>query len=163
MPEPVWVQLARAEIGDQEIRDSTKIIGWAKSLGGWIASYYNNASKIPWCGLFVDEILTKAACHTIGDKSLGALNWASWGQPLTAGCPGAVLVFKRPGGGHVGFYVGEDATSYFVLGGNQADSVCIERISKDRCVALRWPTESNPIGGPLMMASNGIPVSTNEA
>jgi hypothetical protein len=82
---------------------------------------------------------------------------------LGAGCPGAVLVFKRPGGGHVGFYVGEDATSYFVLGSNQADSVCIERISKDRCVALRWPTESNPIGGPLMMASNGIPVSTNEA
>jgi hypothetical protein len=42
----------------------------------------------------------------------------------------AVLVFERPGGGHVGYYFGEDATAYHVLGGNQGDAVTIARIAR---------------------------------
>jgi len=45
---------------------------------------------------------------------------------------GDILVFSRKGGGHVGFYVAEDATAYHVLGGNQSDSVSITRIAKSR-------------------------------
>jgi uncharacterized protein (TIGR02594 family) len=155
--------IARAEIGDQEIRDNAKIVGWAKSLGGWIAKYFTNAHTIPWCGLFADEVMTKAGFHTPGDQSLGALNWRGWGQALTKGVPGAVLVFQRLGGGHVGFYVAEDADAYHVLGGNQSDSVCITRVAKARCVAIRWPSEVNPAGQPVLLAANGSPLSTNEA
>ena len=48
-------------------------------------------------------------------------------------------MFKRPGGGHVGFLVGQDATRYRVLGGNQSDAVTETWIEKARCVAIRWP------------------------
>jgi len=49
----------------------------------------------------------------------------------------------RSGGGHVGFYVGEDDRTvsgkpcYHVLGGNQSDAVTIARIDKDRMRACR--------------------------
>jgi len=76
--------------------------------------------------------------------------------------PGAVLVFERPGGGHVGFYVGEDATAYHVLGGNQGDAVTIARIAKDRCIARRWPAGRPVIGKPVQMAARK-PISTDEA
>jgi hypothetical protein len=50
-----------------------------------------------------------------------------------------VLVFERPGGGHVGFYAGESGASYRVLGGNQGDAVSHAWIAKARCIAVRWP------------------------
>jgi uncharacterized protein (TIGR02594 family) len=158
--EPAWMSIARGEIGLEEVRDNAVIVGWAKALGGWIAKYFTNAHTIPWCGLFVDECLTLASCRTPGNKSLGALNWRGWGQALVRGIPGAVLVFQRLGGGHVGFYVGEDADAYHVLGGNQSDSVSITRVAKARCVAIRWPNESTPTGKPLMLAVNGSPLPT---
>ena len=60
------------------------------------------------------------------------------------------MTFKRPGGGHVGFYVGEDSTAYHVLSGNQFDKVGITRIDKSRLVAIRWPLRRDDgQGGPL--------------
>jgi uncharacterized protein (TIGR02594 family) len=154
--------IARARIGLQEVRDNATIVGWAKSLKGWIATYFKNAHITPWCGLYMDKCLTDAGCKTPQDKSLAALSWRFWGKPAT-GVPGAVLVFQRPGGGHVGFYVAEDAEAYHVLGGNQSDSVSITRVAKARCVAIRWPYESTPAGKPILLAANGSPLSADEA
>lgn len=153
---------ARNAIGLQEVRDNTTIINWAKSLGGWIAAYFTDARTIPWCGLFVDTMLTKAGCRTPGDKSLGALNWQGWGQAMVTPGYGAVLVFKRPGGGHVGFYVGEDDVAYHVLGGNESNQVEIARELKSRLVAIRWPYESNPQPGRVILSPSGDPLTTNE-
>ena len=165
--EPSWLILARTKIGIQEVRDNSTIIGWAKTLGGFIASYFTrpgqNAHTIPWCGLFADYVLTTAGFKTPGDKSLAALNWQGWGQGMVQPGLGAVLVFVRPGGGHVGFYVGEDASTYFVLGGNESNQVEISRELKTRCVAIRWPYEVPPQPGPVMLAANGKPVTSNEA
>tara|TARA_R110002126_G_scaffold44153_2_gene126133 strand:+ start:545 stop:1216 length:672 start_codon:yes stop_codon:yes gene_type:complete len=47
-------------------------------------------------------------------------------QPIT----GAVLVFERGSGGHVGFAIGQDDTNFYVLGGNQSDAVTVARIAK---------------------------------
>lgn len=78
---------------------------------------------------------------------------------------GDILVFKRDGGGHVGFYVAEDKDYYHVLGGNQSDSVNITRIAKYRCVGIRrcdWKTaQPNAVKKYIVEASGKI--STNEA
>ena len=63
-----------------------------------------------------------------------------------------MLVFTRPGGGHVGFYVGEDAAAYHILGGNQGDAVTIVRIVKSRYIARRWPEGRPVIGKPVPIA-----------
>lgn len=135
-----WLKEAQKLLGTREGPGSSNngvIIGWARSIGGWIASFYKQDS-IPWCGLFINHCMSVGGQPTIQD-GLGALNWAKYGKGLKYGVPGAVLVFKRPGGGHVGFYVSEDEATYHVLGGNQGDSVSIARVAKDRLVAIRWP------------------------
>lgn len=45
------------------------------------------------------------------------------------------------GGGHVGFVVGEDASNYYLLGGNQNNRVSVAPFSKTRFVpeSFRWP------------------------
>ena len=67
-----------------------------------------------------------------------ARHWLLFGrevQPII----GAVLVFSRGFGGHVGFAVGQDDTNFFVLGGNQSDAVTIARVAKSRLLGARWP------------------------
>ncbi|MFZ2996674.1 MAG: TIGR02594 family protein, partial [Sphingobium sp.] len=76
---------------------------------------------------------------------------------------GAILVFDREGGGHVAFYVGEDASHYHVLGGNQGDCVSIMRLAKSRCIARRWPRGWPVLGAPVKLLASGALVSRNEA
>jgi uncharacterized protein (TIGR02594 family) len=148
---PHWVRVAQALIGTHEgvgPAINPVIIDWARQEGGWIERFYCD-DEIPWCGLFVGHCLQVAGLA--GPKNpLSALAWADWGQPLApeALCVGAVLVFKRAGGGHVGFYMGEDPDrqALHVLGGNQADQVSVTRIRRDRLFAARWP-DGLPLDG----------------
>jgi uncharacterized protein (TIGR02594 family) len=155
--EPAWLRAARAKLGTREApgaANSPTIMAWAKKLGTKVLGMAYNADSVPWCGIPAAPIAVRAKA------------WADWGQNLRADrlAPGAVLVFDRTGGGHVGFYVGEDATAYHVLGGNQGDRVSIMRLEKSRCVARRWPAGRPVIGGPVKMtAIAGIPMSRNEA
>ena len=165
--EPAWLVAARAKLGTREAAgpaNSATILGWAKRLGTRVLGMIYNADSVPWCGVFVAECLDEVG---IGSPlfAVRARSWAGWGANLRPErlAPGAVLVFERPGGGHVGFYVGEDADAYHVLGGNQGDSVSVARLPKNRCVARRWPEGRPVIGKPVRIAEGNGPVSRNEA
>ena len=85
-----------------------------------------------------------------GHQSHWAGNLLLFGQD-TKQFPGAVLIFERGSGGHVGFAVGQEDTHFFGLGGNQSDSVTIARIAESRFLGAPWPaTYGNP---PI---SNGV-------
>ena len=166
--EPAWLAAARAKLDTREapgVANSPTIMGWARRLGTKVLGIAYNADSVPWCGVFVAACVAEDGL-TPAPVAVRAQSWATWGQNLRPDrlAPGAVLVFERPGGGHVGFYVGEDATSYHVLGGNQGDAVTIARIAKDRCVARRWPIGRPVNGAPVQMAGRaGVPLSRNEA
>ncbi|MEH3091995.1 MAG: TIGR02594 family protein [Agrobacterium cavarae] len=166
--EPVWMRDARRYLGVKEIpgeKSNAVIIGWAKALGGWIANWFKN-DDTPWCGLFVSNaIATTLPKESMPANPLGALNWAKFGQESRA-ARGAILVFERAGGGHVGFYVGEDSEYFHVLGGNQDNAVSITRVKKGRLVTggIRWPkTGEAPIGGAVYLDASGAPLSKSEA
>lgn len=120
--------------------DNPTILQWAKDLG--ITSYDHDAT--PWCGLAMAKFASmagkdlKAAFPQI-NQILWALGWARFGHPSSPPALGDVLVFKRPGGGHVGLYVGEDADAFHVLGGNEGDAVTIVRVARIRLFATRRP------------------------
>lgn len=162
---PPWLALARQHIGLREIkgpRHEPVIQGWLRRLGAaW------NDDETPWCGTFVAAMLQEAGLPIITRWS-SSRAWATYGANLrtTHLAPGALLIFWRgsPSSwqGHIGFYEGEDATHYHVLGGNQADSVNIMRIAKSRLVASRWPRDVPVLGGPVHLSSAGRAVSTNE-
>jgi uncharacterized protein (TIGR02594 family) len=138
------------------------IMGWARELGGDVARVYS-ADSIPWCGLFA-AIVARRAGKSLPASPLWARAWASWGDRSPRASLGDVLVFVRPGGGHVGLYVGEDAGAYHVLGGNQGDAVSITRIAKSRCIAARrsYTIAAPPNVRPVRLAATGR-VSKNEA
>lgn len=113
------------------------ILAWAKEVGvnGWYAD-----DDVPWCGLFVG-VVVKRAGYPIKMDLLSALSWARFGQDIPKGREMLwdILVFTRPGGGHVGFYVGETDDAFLVYGGNQANSVGFTWIAKSRLFAARRP------------------------
>ena len=160
MTKPRWLKIAETYTGLSEIRGpkhNSKIIGWLDKLGAWWRD-----DETPWCGVFV--------AHCVQDVGLPypkyymrAKDWADYGSLLRRDrlAPGAILVFDRAGGGHVGFYVGEDAGHYFVLGGNQGNAVNVMKLGKTRLLASRWPKGEPVIGQPVYM--KGGVVSTNEA
>ena len=123
-------------IGIKEVpgqADKIEILHWAETLG--LEKTYRK-DDIPWCGLFVAYACHKAGLEVV-EKPLWARNWTKFGVNQTKAMLGDILVFVRDGGGHVAIYVGEDASAYHVLGGNQSDMVCITRIRKERCIAIR--------------------------
>lgn len=164
-PLPRMIQEALNLFGVVEVagkENSPVIIRWAREVGGNVADVYK-ADSIPWCGLFM-AVVAKRAGKVVPDGPLWALNWAKFGTRAGQPALGDVLVFVRPGGGHVGLYVGEDATAYHVLGGNQSDRVCFTRISKTRLHSARRPhyNVAPKTARPFILASAGA-LSSNEA
>lgn len=138
------------------------ILAWGKEVGDDVAHDYY-ADSVPWCGLFM-AVVAKRAGKVLPPKPLWALNWAKFGGQAGQPMLGDTLVFIRPGGGHVGLYVGEDNGHFHVLGGNQSDQVCIRSIPRERLYAARRPIYNNapPSMKVIRLASNGD-VSIKEA
>lgn len=139
---PKTIARALELFGVQEVvgKGSNKtIIGWRDELnaaGVRIEGFADD--DIPWCGLFAAIVAHRAGKRVV-EGPLWARNWAKFGTATSEPGLGDVLVFVRNSGGHVGFYVAEDATAYHVLGGNQSNAVTITRIEKSRCIATRRP------------------------
>ena len=157
---PPWLKVAYSFLGLREVvgpKHNKVILGWLEKLKAW----WRN-DETPWCGVFVAHCMQEAGLP-FPKYYMRAKAWADYGSLLRRDrlASGAILVFDRAGGGHVGFYVGEDAGHYFVLGGNQGNAVSVMKLGKSRLVASRWPFGVSVIGKPVYM-DGGI-VSVNEA
>ncbi len=164
-PTMPWFQEAFNLLGTAEVPgqgSNGAILGWARALR---IDYGDD--DIPWCGLFVAHCIgSQLPEEALPGNPLGARNWAKLGDECTPQ-PGAVIVFwrgsKRGWKGHVGFYWGEDSTTYHVLGGNQSNAVTISRMKKNRFLNARWPSSApGPQGGPRLVSASGRPITTNE-
>lgn len=131
-----------------------------------VSSIYT-ADSLSWCAVFMCFICVIAdkPMPFTGYEVLRAASFVDWGNPVPKGGEafGDILVFKRPGGHHVGICIAESATTFHVLGGNQSDSVSFTEIRKDRLIACR---RYYAIGAPssvkkYLLSSGGV-ISTNE-
>ena len=141
------------------------LIDMAKRLG--ISSIYTS-DALSWCALFISYlcvIADKPMPYT-GYEIIRAASFVNWGNPVPKGreALGDILVFKRPGGNHVGIYIAESATTFHVLGGNQSDSVSFTEIKKDRLIACRRYYAIAPPASvkKYILSSSGM-ISTDEA
>lgn len=154
-------------VGTKEIpgsKHSQVIMDWADELE--LEKIYTS-DEIAWCGLFIAYCCHKAGLETnlTSKESLWALNWNKFGTKQTVPMLGDILTFKRDGGGHVGIYIGEDATCYHVLGGNQSNMVSITRIEKSRLSQARrteWKISQPKNVRVIKLDANGI-ISKNES
>lgn len=143
--------------------DNLAILGWAAAIG--LGSVYRH-DAIPWCGLAVAYAAAEAGWdHAPRGNALWAFNWLSWGTLQTVPMLGDVLVFGRNGGGHVALYVGEDATAFHILGGNQADQVCFERHAKADLMGARrcpWRVAQPANVRRVFLSPEGVPTGLSE-
>jgi uncharacterized protein (TIGR02594 family) len=137
--EPKWLVAARKHLGLAEIpgkEHHPTIQKWLKTLKAWWID-----DETPWCGTFVAAVFREAdilpAKHWYRAKG-----WLDWGIPIEGPKQGAVVVFERSGGGHVGFIVGVDQKGrLLVLGGNQGNKVSVVPFDTARVLGYRWPSE----------------------
>jgi uncharacterized protein (TIGR02594 family) len=164
-----WMDEAARQMGVREIvgrEHSPTIMGWVARLGIKTLGILVKDDETPWCGTFVAYCMSVALpAEPIPAVAVRAREWVKFGRPLASPSFGAVLVFQRPEGGHVGFYLGETATAYRVRSGNQGNAVSDIWVAKDRLVenGIRWPsTVPAPVAGRVHLAASGA-LSHNEA
>lgn len=137
------LRMAASQLGVKEIPGS----GSNKTVEEYL-DYGNSSSNkdsglsdaIPWCAGFVAWCLEKVGMGST--NSLMARSYESWGiTSKKAPLPGDIVTFYRnglsSGQGHVGFFLKEDSSYVWVLGGNQDDEVNVTRHSKSRMTDIR--------------------------
>ena len=144
------------------------ILDMAKGLG--IGNIYTD-DDISWCALFINHLIriTGKPILQIGHDPynyLRAKYMLHWGNQVPAGSEmfGDVMIFDREGGGHTALYVAESGTTFFVLGGNQSNTVSITEIAKSRLLgARRYYSIAAPGSAKKYILDSTGKVSTNEA
>lgn len=127
--------LAQKEIGVSEIVGSknTARIVWYHSF----TSLHATDDETPWCSSFMCAMAETAGFKST--KSAAAASWRAYGV-AGDGSVGDIAVFPRVGGNHVAFvnkkYSG--GATIEVLGGNQANKVCVTNHSTSGMVLRRF-------------------------
>lgn len=139
------------------------ILAWANEMG--VTGWYTD-DDIPWCGLFAG-ICVKRAGYTPPRDFLAAKNFLNFGTviPIAEAMLGDLMIFARPGGNHVSFYVGENSRAFLGLGGNQSNAVGFAGLDKSRCIGVRrcpWHI-GQPANVRKIILSEDFALSTNEA
>jgi uncharacterized protein (TIGR02594 family) len=92
-----------------------------------------------WCGKFLDMVLKKTGHKGGGNLARGYINY---GTRLAGPEVGAIAVFTRKGGGHVGIVTGIDANGNpIVISGNYNDRVAIATYPAARAIAYVRPVQ----------------------
>lgn len=160
---PAWLAYGLTLQGIREIKGpkhNATIVGWLKKLKAWWTD-----DETPWCGTFVAACM-QAAGQPLPANWMRAKAWLDWGVPIAQPVVGAVVIFDREGGGHVGIVVGRDQKgNLMVLGGNQGDMVKISPFSLARNPRYRIPRGySVPLEHyTLPLVTSDGKLSTNEA
>jgi uncharacterized protein (TIGR02594 family) len=134
-----WMSIAWSEVGVKEApgeANNPRIVEYLRSTD--LAAVSASQDSTFWCSGFVNWCVEKSG-HA-GSNSAWARSWLSWGRSVTRPRRGCIAVFSRGSGGHVAFFVGAQGDEYQVLGGNQADAVCMMGYPKARLLGFRVPS-----------------------
>lgn len=144
--EPLWLTIARAEVGEKEIRggENPRIIEYHSKTTGKFKE-----DEIPWCSSFVCWCLWKANYRHTANAL--AVSYRTYGKSIASifdAAPGDVVVRSRGKDArgntlhHVHFLEAtpkKSATKYSAIGGNQSDAVTIQLASVDGILSIRRP------------------------
>ena len=150
--EPVWMLVAKKEIGVTEIRekgkDNPRIVEYHQTT-----SLKATNDETAWCAAFVNWCLTQVGIEGMG--SALAQDWLNWGRPVSEPIYGAVccVYFEDFDSYHVGFVAGVKGAFVLLLGGNQSHGwkVSISQFEKAIVKGYRLPLEYK---GPDIEASS---------
>ncbi len=153
-----WVNELLKVRGLHEVQNYSALVKWLKSDGNTLG----DPRKFPWCGDALATALKLALpSEELPSNPYWVRNFAEWGLGVKPQY-GAILVFQRGSGGHIGFYMGETKDYYLVLGGNQGNAVTVSRVAKSRCIGVRWPKSYPQNNKKVFVTGNDYNITTNE-
>jgi len=128
------IDKALSEYGVKEVvgvKDNPRIIKYFDQIGF-------NGSKLKdetaWCSAFANWIAKTAGYEYSG--KLNARSWLTVGTSTSQPKVGDIVVLWRQNPkswkGHVGFFIKQTKSFVYILGGNQANKVCIKAYHKSR-------------------------------
>lgn len=135
-----WWEIARRELGVKEAAgsaDNPRIVQYLRSTTIDEGAARNDETA--WCSAFVNWCVEQAGYE--GTNSAWARSWLHWGRALDRPTLGCIVVLTREGGGHVGFYAGEEGANLKIFGGNQSNEVRESLYAKSRLLGYRAPIE----------------------
>lgn len=177
---PVWMQVALKYEGQREIK-GPKTAGFIGKFLQRLKSAWKD-DETAWCGTFIAGVLdeTNQLFKRGTPGQPGLLLWPKhWYRALAYADkqygthlqpkqyrPGAICAKTRKGGGHVFFYLGENSTHIYGIGGNTSDSVKAAWYPKADITGVVWPQGSimsNPDKDMrVMLQPNGQPTVERE-
>ena len=140
MTEPKWLEIARTDLGIEEIagpKANPRIMSFYKAAN----ANWAKDDAVPWCGAAMAGWITSAGFPAPAEAAR-ARAWLDWGVPLEQPKPGAVAILKRGADekqGHVTLYLADRGDRIECLGGNQGDAVSITAYPKRDLLGYRWP------------------------
>lgn len=105
--------------------------------------------SVQWCAAFVNAVLDNhniPGSETVSPYPLTARSFLDWGDPVTQPELGDITIFPRGQSwqGHVGFYVRtvyiDGKQWYWILGGNQDNSVSYKLYPAYKTIGIRRPS-----------------------
>ena len=155
--------LLLAGCGAKEVRDDTIMLPRKSTLTHKAYKYYglseqkNRAElktllgvdpvETEWCAAFINSILDNQgipSSATVSSNPLTAKSFLEWGEEVFEPMQGDIIVFPRGNEGwqgHVGFFVSakiiDGIEVYYILGGNQNNSVSIGSYSSHTALSIR--------------------------
>lgn len=139
--------VAKTYLGTEEVEgqdNNAAIVAMLREVAPWASG-----DEIAWCSAFVHHVARLLGLPR--SKSLRARSWLAIGKPVQLSDALAeedVVVLKRGRGhqpgpetidasGHVGFFAGHTPGEVHVLGGNQSDSVTLQRFPAEDVLGVR--------------------------
>jgi len=128
--------LAQRFVGVKETPGATStplVLAMLQLDGAWPTN-----DAVPWCSGFTNFVAWLLRLPR--SKSLAARSWLEVGRAIPleeARSENDVVILKRDGGGHVGFFAGLDAETVQILGGNQADAVNVRSFRRADVLGVR--------------------------
>ncbi len=90
-----------------------------------------------WCADFMNLVEKKVGRKGTGSRS--SRSYLAYGKPVSSPQPGDIVVLYRPGGGHVGYFMGWKDGKIELISGNHGRKVGIGTYPKSRVLGFRRP------------------------
>ncbi len=152
MIEPKWLEIARTDLGIEEIagpKANPRVMDYYRAAN----ANWAKDDAVPWCGAAMAAWVAGAG-YTVPPEAARARAWLDWGVPLQDPKPGAVAVFRRGAdekSGHVTLFLEDRGDRILCLGGNQGDAVSITSYPKRDLLGYRWPAGADvPAKSPVV-------------
>lgn len=130
---PDHLVIAFGELGVKEVagkKHDARVLGYHAAT-----KLKSTRDEVPWCSAFVCACLERTGVEST--KSAKAKSFLTWGRAIQEPEIGCIAVFNRKGGGHVGFFLSENDSQVYVLGGNQGNQVCVRAYPKKELLGYR--------------------------